>query len=371
MSLNITFVHLLNDFSGSPKVLRNTIMAVMQQTTNVQLVVSSHGKGFLSHLDIPKSHYWYLRTGTRALTLFTYLLSQCLLFNKLLRDRSIAKDAVIYVNTLLPFGAALYGKLTRRKVIYHVHEISITPAPLKAMLTSIARMTSSLNLYVSDTHMQTLTIPDVPAQRVYNSLDADFMKFAENSRYSPAQGGYFNILMVASLRDYKGVPELLLLAERLCSVKTIRFDLVVNDDEAAISRYFQNRSIPGNLTIHPRTTKTTTFYAKASLVLNLSRVDQWIETFGLTILEAMAFGIPVIVPPVGGPIELVDNRVQGFLVDSRNSLELYERVLQLSNDQQLCERMSEAGRQRAAQFSPENFTDNIVAAINQVRTTPA
>ena len=145
----IVFVHLLDDFSGSPRILRAAILAFTAQGEKVKLYVGSNGDGFLSQSGIATTCYWYKRTGKRFAMLFTYFFSQAVLFCKLLCDRSIDKDAVIYVNTLLPFGAALYGRLTGRKVVYHVHEISVTPAPLKSLLTTIAWMTSSLNIYVS------------------------------------------------------------------------------------------------------------------------------------------------------------------------------------------------------------------------------
>jgi glycosyltransferase involved in cell wall biosynthesis len=91
-----------------------------------------------------------------------------------------------------------------------------------------------------------------------------------------------------------------------------------------------------------------------------------VETFGLTILEAMAFGIPVIVPPVGGPIELVEDGVQGFHIDSRNLDLLKEKVLLLSNNEELCLRMSTEGRKQATKFSPESFAINIRQAIDEV-----
>ncbi len=106
--------------------------------------------------------------------------------------------------------------------------------------------------------------------------------------------------MIASLRDYKGVQELLGLALATVDHREIRFHLVVNDEGSAIDRYFASKVIPPNFAIYPRTTDTAAFFRNASLVLNLSRVDQCVETFGLTILEAMAFGIPVIVPPWEG-----------------------------------------------------------------------
>lgn len=359
MNYNVIFVHLLNDFSGSPKVLKETIGAVAGFSDKIKLYLGSSGEGFLANFGISTTLYWYHRTGHRILTLFTYFLSQAILLVKLLSDRTIDKDAVIFINTLLPFGAALYGKLTDRKVIYHVHEISVTPKPLKILLTGIARMTSSLNLYVSQSHMAALPIQGVSSRCIYNSLDADFVCGAAEAKYGQRHNGAFNVLMIASLRDYKGIPELLSLASSLHSMDGIHFDLVVNDKQQAISRYFADKTIPENLIVHPRTNDTTSFYQKASVVLNLSRVDQWVETFGLTILEAMAFGIPVIVPPVGGPAELVEDGVQGYLVNSYATNFLHDRLMTLVNDEALCLRMSEACRKRADDFSPEVFAHNI------------
>lgn len=215
--------------------------------------------------------------------------------------------------------------------------------------------------------MQALPIANVPARRVYNALDADFIVRARQSTFSHHHYGFFNILMIAYLRDYKGVPEFLALAGTLYDQKDIRFDLVVNDDEEAIKRYFSGRTLPPNITVHPRTTDSAAFYGRASLVLNLSRVDHCVETFGLTILESMSFGIPVIVPPVGGPAELVEDGVQGFLVDSRTINLLKEKVLLLSNNKELSLRMSAECRKRAADFSPERFADNIRQVIPEVR----
>ncbi len=367
MSFELVFVHLLNDSSGSPRVLKETIGAVHSQKIRSKLYLGSCGDGVLSHCDIPISRYWYRRMEHRILTLFTYFFSQAVLFCKLLADRTIDKNAVIYVNTLLPFGAALYGRLTGRRVIYHVHEISINPAPLKYLLTTIARMTSSLNIYVSDAHMKALPIPDIPARRVYNALDVGFFAKAGTSAYAHNHDGYFNILMIASLRDYKGVPELLSLADALNDQTDIRFDLVVNDDQKTIERYFACRTLPSNIAVHPRTTDTTAYYGRASLVLNLSRVDQWVETFGMTILESMAFGIPVIVPPVGGPIELVEDGVQGFMVDSRGIDSLSEKVLHLYRNKNLVAHMSVECRKRAAEFSSRRFAENICRLISESR----
>lgn len=362
----IVFAHLLNDNSGSPRVLLSAIQAA-GNVDSMRLFVGSGGNGVLSQAGIPVTRYWYRRTGYRLLTLVTYLASQVLLLLKLLGGRGIDRHAVVYVNTLLPFGAAIYGRLTGRRVVYHVHEISISPAPLRWWLVGVARLTSSLNIYVSDAHRAALPIPGVPSRRVHNALSAGFAERARRAEYTPRRGGRFVVLMVASLRDYKGVPELLALCESLAGRIDIDFELVVNDEQPEIERYFRDRALPGNLRVHPRVADVTPFYAKTSVLLNLSRVDQCVETFGLTILEAMAFGVPVIVPPVGGPTELADDDVEGYRVDSRDIDRLARRVVALADDPALCERMSEAARVRAALFTEEAFARGIREALAEVK----
>ncbi|MCK9504230.1 MAG: glycosyltransferase family 4 protein [Porticoccaceae bacterium] len=312
---------------------------------------------------MPITRYWYWRTPWRLLTLLTFLSSQVSLFFNLLGDRRIDRDAVLYVNTLLPFGAALYGKLTNRRVIYHLHEVSVSPAPLRWFLTAIARVTASDLVYVSDFHRHRLPISGVRSHTVYNALDAKFFDNAGQHVYQHRHDGKFRVLMLASLRDYKGVPEFLWLASSLIQHDDIVFDLVANDDDLDIQRYFYAKQKSDNVIVHRRTDNPAAYYATASLVVNLSRPDQCIETFGLTLLEAMAFGIPVIAPPVGGPQELVDSGVEGYCIDSRDGKALMETVLELSAKPDLCEVLSTNARLRAEQFSPEAFAQNLRNAL--------
>src|SRR6478672_6260884 len=136
----IILAHLLNDRSGSPRVLKAVIESFTGNEEPV-LYIGSHGEGVLSTVRIPTRKYWYRRYRSRVLTLLSYFASQGFLFWALLSAKGIPKDAVVYANTLLPFGAALYGRLTGRHVIYHVHEVSLTPRIFRLLLTSIARVT--------------------------------------------------------------------------------------------------------------------------------------------------------------------------------------------------------------------------------------
>jgi phosphatidylinositol alpha 1,6-mannosyltransferase len=68
------------------------------------------------------------------------------------------------------------------------------------------------------------------------------------------------------------------------------------------------------------------------------------ETFGQTIQEAHASGVPVVAPAQGGQRHLIDDGVTGYLVEHTRWGALRERVAQLVSDPQLLARQSLASR---------------------------
>jgi glycosyltransferase involved in cell wall biosynthesis len=361
----IVFCHLLNDRSGSPVVLRATLDALEARDKGL-LYVGSQGRGVLEDACVPTQRYWYRRSRYRIVTLFTYLVSQLVLYRKLSRARNIPPNAIVFVNTLLPFGAMLWGKRTGRKVIVHIHEISISPTPLRRLLTGCATRCADRLLYVSHDHLARLPIDGPPKDIVFNPVNPAFRDAAEHIAYVSRRTGAFEVLMLASMRGYKGIREFMALAHALRERGDIHFTLVLNAEPAEVSALRERHAGVGNVTLHSRTEEPEAFYARADLVLNLARPDQWIETFGLTLVEAMTFGVPVIAPPLGGPTEIVTHGREGFCIDSRDSAALQQAVLQLADDPALAARMSAAARTRAENFTFEAFADHlqqILAAV--------
>jgi phosphatidylinositol alpha 1,6-mannosyltransferase len=72
------------------------------------------------------------------------------------------------------------------------------------------------------------------------------------------------------------------------------------------------------------------------------------ETFCQTIQEAHASGVPVVAPSVGGPLDLVEPGVTGFLVPPGDAAGLAATVAELAADPALRERMGLAARQAVA-----------------------
>jgi len=91
------------------------------------------------------------------------------------------------------------------------------------------------------------------------------------------------------------------------------------------------------------------WYAVADLLV----VPSQHEGFGRVIVEAMGCGIPVIAFAVGGIPEVLQDGVQGRLVQPGDEAGLAKALHDLLDDAQLCRSMGEAGRRRVSDFSPE------------------
>ena len=225
-SAMIVYCHLLNDRSGSPTVLRATLDALNAREDGV-LYIGSQGRGVLEEAQVTTRRYWYRRSRYRVVTLFTYFASQLALYLALSRARDIPANATVLVNTLLPFGAMLWGKRTGRCVVVHVHEVSITPVLLRHFLTYCARRCASQLLYVSSDHRTRLQIDGPPSKIVPNPVSPELAVRAENCAPRPTSREVFKVLMLASLRSYKGVEEFMALAAGLRQRRDIAFTLVL------------------------------------------------------------------------------------------------------------------------------------------------
>ena len=70
------------------------------------------------------------------------------------------------------------------------------------------------------------------------------------------------------------------------------------------------------------------------------------EPFGLVITEAMAHGVPVVASNRGAPPEIINDGVDGFLVDPAASERLAGVIISLLSDEELRQRIGDKGRER-------------------------
>jgi phosphatidylinositol alpha 1,6-mannosyltransferase len=84
------------------------------------------------------------------------------------------------------------------------------------------------------------------------------------------------------------------------------------------------------------------------------------ETFGQTIQEASASGLPVVAPASGGPLDLIDEGRTGYLVKPGDPRALIEAVSRLAADPALRGRLGLAARRRVLSRSWSALTDELI-----------
>lgn len=175
---------------------------------------------------------------------------------------------------------------------------------------------------------------DRPAARAALGLppDATVVLFAAQSA-SMAEFKGFEVLAAALPSIAAGLPgrEVVLVAlgggdggTRALPGTVVRVPFV--DDPALVARHYQ----------------------AADLYLHPSRA----ESFGLTVLEAMACGVPAVASRVGGIPEVVEEGVSGLLFEVGDPGELARAALRLLGDEPLRARFAAAGAERARTVFP-------------------
>jgi len=357
--MRVIAVHLLNDYSGSPKVLMQLLKGWTKKNIENHLYTCSGRDGFLSNIPKVNNHfYWYRFAKNPVIRLLFLTLSQLFLGLKLLFF--LKKSDVLYINTVLPFGAGIVGKIRGCKVIYHVHETSIKPKILKKFLFGIVKWTAKEVVYVSH-FLSEQEFMDNTKNVLYNVLEKDFVNKAQQNLNKEKSSKI--VLMICSLKAYKGVNEFLKLAQ---INPQFTFKLVVNANQNEIDEYFKKEVLPSNLILYPTQKDTHQFYQEASLLLNLSDVNLWVETFGLTILEGIAYGLPAIVPPVGGVVELIEEGKNGYLIDSKNVELISEKINILLTNTVLYNNMSKNALEKSKFFGEEYFENESTRIISKL-----
>jgi glycosyltransferase involved in cell wall biosynthesis len=91
------------------------------------------------------------------------------------------------------------------------------------------------------------------------------------------------------------------------------------------------------------------------------------ELLGLSGIEAMASGTPVVASRLGGLPEVIEHGVTGFLVEPGNLSELRERLAQILGDRRLAERLGRSARERFLElFTWEACADRCLSAYSEL-----
>src|SRR5262252_10078007 len=154
-------------------------------------------------------------------------------------------------------------------------------------------------------------------------------------RHELAPGGELIVGYIGRLAPEKRVD----LLGQVAELPGVRLVIVGDGPAAAALR----RALPGAVFLGARHgTELATIYASLDVFVHSGPC----ETFGQTLQEAAASGLPVVAPAVGGPLDIVSDGITGFLVPPGAAGPLTDAVSRLAGDPVMRAAMGRAGREK-------------------------
>ena len=84
------------------------------------------------------------------------------------------------------------------------------------------------------------------------------------------------------------------------------------------------------------------------------------EPFGLVVIEAPGHGVPIVAANDGGPLDIVEDGVDGFLVDPRDTRALASAISRLLRDDALRARVGAKGREKVmTKYHAKPYTEQV------------
>jgi glycosyltransferase involved in cell wall biosynthesis len=291
----------------------------------------------------------------RFIGILTFWAKICLKIRKIKPDIIHAQSLGVAVPTLIserilkiPYviwgqGSDIYlpGKFTR-----------MTSKPMLQNADAVLALTEDMKQKMRE-------ICDRDISVVPNGID---LKRFEISSGDKKDSSAKTIIFVGRLHPVKGV-QYLIEAMAIVHLETPDVKLVIVGDgveRARLEELAERLNLKGSIQFAgqvpqesiPRLMHQADVFALSSLS----------ESFGIVNLEAMAAGLPIVATNVGGIPDIVEEGVNGYLVNAKNPDELADRILVLLQNDEMREEMSANNREKAELY----MWDKVAGTVERI-----
>ncbi|MFA6142157.1 MAG: glycosyltransferase family 4 protein [Candidatus Omnitrophota bacterium] len=370
----ILFLHGSSELYGASKVLLS-ILASLDRKTIKPIVVLPY-RGIL--YDNIKSLGVSVEIGPIAILrrqnfnpvgsigLISDLIKSIRFIRKL--DKAYSID-MVYSNTSAVLSGAIYTRLFRKKHIWHVHEITVTPALFRWLMPRLINTFSDACIAVSNavkSYLVSSGIGKTNITVVYNGTDG-LRKAASRVDSKPYEGKKV-VGMVGRLNRWKGQEVFVGAASKVIeSGLDVQFLIAgscfkneeIYDDR--LKKLISTLKLEGKVRIVGFVDDIAGFYEDIDILVVPSILP---EPFGLVAIEAMSCKKPIIASNIGALPEIVVDGKTGVLFEPGDAEQLKNAIIQLIKDDALCLAMGQAGFERQAVcFNGEKFRKGINEVI--------
>jgi glycosyltransferase involved in cell wall biosynthesis len=295
-----------------------------------------------------------IKLSVRFKSLFIFLQFPTLVVYFYLKFQLLKFDRLLVVNGGYPGGinslaAVAAWKLQHREgAILTFHNYAVKPTGIRKIVEYPLDflMSKSIGQLVSVSADCLNSISTRPFLSNFKTKRVIYNGINDPSRIPKKEGASeIRCLMIGTFESRKGHSFLLESFQIvLKNINNAQLHLVGTGTEPQkmkILRKIETLGLKENVILHGFVQDVYPLIQSSAVVLVPS---QAFESFGLTIIEAMAMGVPVIATDVGGIPEVLSDNSGGVICSHKDSTIFASEIIKVLNDKGLAKKMGEAGR---------------------------
>jgi glycosyltransferase involved in cell wall biosynthesis len=201
---------------------------------------------------------------------------------------------------------------------------------------------------------------------IYNGVSPKFLEKANENTLKLNADGTYRITYIGRLVKVKGVDLLIQAVAEIAKEKSVVLDVVGDGEERTnLEKMAEKLGIAENVHFHGQQADVGSFLKKSDIFVYPS---VWQEVFGISIVEAMAHGLPCIANNVGGIPEIIEDGKNGFLTKKPTSEGLAEAIRRVTAlyENGGIEAVSRSAKARAQEFSLQRTCDEMESELEKL-----
>ncbi len=365
----VLFIHSSSELYGSDRSLLNIIKNIDKNRFSITVVLPCYGPlvDELEKVNGVETIIYEVavlrRKNLNFIGIFKYFNSffnSVIFIKKLIRNKKID---IVDTNTAVVFPGAIAAKLCKVRSIWHIREIIKNQFENK-IISFMMNNFSDVIISNSFSTGRALKVNQDKIRVVYNAVDE------KEVIYQKKYCDKFVVGMAGRINRWKGQRLFIEAAEIVLkkypdTIFEIAGEAYSGEEylKQDLEKYIFDKRLDKNIILKGQVENMDSFYEGLDLFV-LPSIQP--EPFGLVVIEAMEFGIPVIATNHGGPTEIIRDGIDGYLVDFANPNEMACRIIELISDRNKQKMFGENGKKRKRDlFSIETMVKKIESVFEE------
>lgn len=165
----------------------------------------------------------------------------------------------------------------------------------------------------------------------YNVFASDLTEFETNTNN-------FNVVFVGNIRPHKGLKYFIKAAMELSDIENIHFLIICYNYTKEYSNLIEKTGIKHRIHVAQNRKDVINILKSCNILVHPSTSKEGLPR---VILEALASGTPVIATDNNNSLEIIENKVNGYIVPKKDSTSIAKKIRKLYNEPETLKKLRE------------------------------